>query len=98
MYARITTTQISPENVEEATRMTRDVIVPAAQGKKGFKGYLAPGDRATGKTLVITPWETEADRGTSSPGSEYYREVMSKIAPLFRAKPVVKNLEVMMQV
>jgi len=98
MYARITTTQISPENVEEATRITRDVIVPAAQSEKGFKGYLALGDRATGKTQVITLWETEADRDTSGPGSEYYGEVMSKIAPLFTSAPVVENLEVMIQV
>ena len=98
MYARVTSTQIAPANIEEATRITRDVVIPAAQRAKGFKGYLALGDRATGKTLVITLWETAADRDASGPTSEYYREVMAKIAPLFTAQPVVDNLEVIIHV
>lgn len=98
MYARVTSTQISPDKVEEATRITRDIVIPAAQREKGFKGYMALGDRATGKSLSITFWDTAADMEASGPGSAYYREVMARIAPLFMAPPVVDNLEVIVQV
>jgi quinol monooxygenase YgiN len=98
MYARVTTVQIAPGNVDEATNITREAVIPAAQQAKGFKGYWALGDRATGKSVVITLWETEADRDASGPGSAYYQEVMAKIAPLFTAPPIVENLEVIIQV
>jgi quinol monooxygenase YgiN len=98
MYARVTSVQISPDHVDEATRLTRDIIIPAAQREKGFKGYMVLGDRAMGKSLSITFWETAADMQASGPGSEYYREVMARIAPLFTAPPVVDNLEVIVQV
>ena len=98
LHARVTSIQISPDKIEEATRITRDIIIPAAQREKGFTGYMALGDRATGKSLSITFWETAADLEASGPGSEYYREVMDRIAPLFTAPPLVDNLEVIVQV
>ena len=98
MHARVTSIQVSPDKIEEATRITRDIIIPAAQREKGFKGYMVLGDRATGKSLSITFWETAADMDASGPTSAYYREVMAGIAPLFTAPPVVDNLEVIVQV
>jgi quinol monooxygenase YgiN len=97
MYARVSTAQIKPDRWDEAIRATEDIIVPAAKKQKGFKGYLGLGDRVTGKSIVVTFWETEADRQASSQDTPYYHEVISKIAPLLNAAPVAEDLEVVIQ-
>ena len=94
MFARVTSTQIDTDRWDEANRTTEDIVVPAAKQQKGFKGYLGLGD----KTIVVTFWETEADRQASGEGSEYYQEVMSRVAPLLTVEPVVEDLEVTIQV
>ncbi len=97
MYARVTTSQINPDQTDEATNIVRDSLVPAAEQQKGFAGYLLLGDRGTGKGISITLWETEADREASGPGSNYYSELMPKMMPLFTAELIVEDLEVLVQ-
>ena len=97
MYARVTTIQGNPDQIDEATNLVRDTIVPALQQRTGFEGYLLLADRGTGKGITITLWDSEADREASGPGSEAYKEVMAKVAPLLTAEPVVENLEVLVQ-
>jgi quinol monooxygenase YgiN len=94
MYARVTFSQVSPDRIDEAVSLLRDSLVPAARQQKGFKGYLLLGDRAVGKGISISMWETESDRAASDQPSEYYREVTARIAPFFTAQPVVENYEV----
>ena len=97
MYARVTTSQGNPDQIDEATALVRDTIVPAAKQRTGFAGYLALVDRETGKGITITLWESEGDREASGPGSDGYKEVMAKVAHLLTAEPVVENLEVLVQ-
>ena len=97
MYARVTTTQGNPDQIDEAINIVRDLILPAAQERSGFSGYLLLADRGTGKGITISLWESEADREASGPGSEAYKEVISKVAHLLTAEPVVENLEVLVQ-
>jgi hypothetical protein len=97
MYARVTTTQGNPDMVDEALEIVRNSILPAARSQKGFKGYLLLGDRATGKSFGITIWETETDRDATSQDSEYLRENLAKLAPLFSAQPIIEDFEVLIQ-
>ena len=94
MYARVTFSQVSPDSVDQALDIVRDSIVPATKQEKGFKGYILLTDRAEGKSINITLWETEADRKASDQASEYYGEAIAQIADLFTAAPVVENYEV----
>ncbi len=97
MYARVTTSQGNPEQVDEATNIVRDSVVPAARQQKGFAGYILLGDRGTGKAITISLWETEADREASGAGSEYYNEVIAMVTPFLTAEPIAEDLEVLVQ-
>ena len=98
MYARVTTTQIQLEKVDEAIRLWRDSVMPAAKAQKGFKsGYLLV-DRKTGKGVSFGLWETEADVQATGEGSAYLQEQLAKFASLFTAPPVVEHYEVGAQV
>jgi len=78
---------------DEAESIMRDSVLPMMRQQKGFKNYCSYVDRASGKAINITVWETEADRQASSQASEYYREAIAKVAPIFMAPPVVENYE-----
>ena len=94
MYARVTTTQISPENIEEAIRLWRDSVMPAAREQKGFKSGRLLVDRKTGKGISIGLWETETDLRASGEGSAYLQEQLAKFASLFTAPPTIEHYEV----
>ena len=66
MFARVTTTQGSPEQYDETARYTREQLVPAVQGMPGLKGAYFFGDRQTGKGISITLWETEESMRASA--------------------------------
>ena len=59
MFARVTTLQASPDQVDAATRSTREEVLPAARQLEGFRGLITLTDRSTGKAMAVTLWETE---------------------------------------
>ncbi len=65
MFARVTTFQPRPDQVNAAIRNFRERVLPEAQKQKGFKGTLLLVDRKSGNTLGITLWESEADMKAS---------------------------------
>ncbi len=97
MYARVTTTPISPYRLEEAISLARDTTLPAARQQKGFKGYLLLVDKSAGMAITITFWQEEDDRQISGPNSAYYKDSISKIVPLLTGAPVVEDFEVALQ-
>ena len=54
MYARVTTTPISPYRLDEAIRLAEDSTMPAASKQPGFKGYLMLVDKSSGMAMTIT--------------------------------------------
>lgn len=94
MYARVTTTQVSPDKIEEAILLWRDSVMPAAKQQKGFRSGRLMVDRKTGKAVSVGLWETEADAGATSEGSAYMRAQLTKFASLFTAPPVIQHYEV----
>jgi hypothetical protein len=98
MYARITTTPITPYRLDEAISLSRETTLPAARQQTGFKGYLLLVDRSAGVAITITFWQDEQDRQITGPNSAYYKDSISKIVPLLTGAPVVEDFEVALQV
>jgi heme-degrading monooxygenase HmoA len=94
MYARVTTTHISPAKTDEAIQIWRDSVMPAAKRQKGFRSARLLVDRKTGKSLSVVTWETSADALATGESSAYLKEQLAKFASLFTAPPVVEQFEV----
>jgi heme-degrading monooxygenase HmoA len=60
MNARVTTTQSTPENLDDAVRRFKEEALPSITAMEGFKGAYLLIDRATGKVVNVSLWETEA--------------------------------------
>ncbi len=59
MYARLTTIEGAPDKMDEATRHVQEQTLPQLQKMDGFKGFVALGDRNSGRLLGVTFWEDE---------------------------------------
>jgi heme-degrading monooxygenase HmoA len=59
VYARVSTLEGSPEQIDEGLRFLREELLPTGKEDPGFKGLIALGDRQSGKALSITLWESE---------------------------------------
>jgi hypothetical protein len=61
MYARLTTVQGKPEQLEDAIRVIENDVIPASKVMPGFKNGYWYADRKSGKLLGLTLFETEKD-------------------------------------
>ncbi len=59
MFARVSTYEGPPEQLDQAITHGRERILPAIRNVPGFSGILYLADRETGKALTITLWESE---------------------------------------
>jgi heme-degrading monooxygenase HmoA len=59
MHARVTTIQGAPDKVDDVTRQTQEQTLPQLRQMEGFEGFVALGDRQSGKMLGVSFWESE---------------------------------------
>ena len=59
MYARVTTIEGAPDRMDDAERHVREQTLSQLQEMDGFKGFVALGDRQSGKLLGVAVWESE---------------------------------------
>jgi heme-degrading monooxygenase HmoA len=59
MHARLTTIEGVPDKMDDATRHVREQTLSQLQQMEGFRGFVALGDRQSGKLLGLAFWESE---------------------------------------
>src|ERR687890_971923 len=59
MYARVTTIQGAPAKMDDAKGHTQEQTLSQLQEMEGFKGFVALGDRQSGKLIGVSFWESE---------------------------------------
>jgi heme-degrading monooxygenase HmoA len=59
IFARISTLEGSPDQVDEGLRHVREQVLPLMQQQDGFKGFIALSDRQSGKVIGVSLWESE---------------------------------------
>ena len=59
MYARSTTVQGSPQKLDEGIAYVRDQVMPMVEQMDGCVGLSMLADRASGRCIVTTAWETQ---------------------------------------
>ncbi len=59
MHARMSTLEGPPDRMDEGLRHVREQVLPLLQQQDGFKGFVALGDRQSGKLIGVSFWENE---------------------------------------
>lgn len=59
MWARVSTYEGPPDGIDDAVDYANREVVPKLRQTDGFQGLYALADRASGKTMSITLWDSE---------------------------------------
>jgi heme-degrading monooxygenase HmoA len=86
MFARVTMVAPIPDKSDEAIRLFRESIIPAAKSQKGFRKAYFLNNRETGEGIFMTLWESKED-GIASEKTGYYQEQLDKFQGLLAATP-----------
>lgn len=90
MHARVILGRVKLDKQEEAIKIYKESVEPAAKEQKGFKGMHLLTDPETNKFISITIWETERDM-LAGESSGYLQEQLHKIATLFVGPPSIQH-------
>lgn len=94
MHARLLTAQVSPGKMDEFIQLWHDKILTTYQEQTGWKNARLLVDRQTGKAILLSQWETEAEGMATSTGSAQGQKVHAIIGHLLTGRPVVEHYEV----
>lgn len=93
MYARQSTLQAGPDQIDTGIRTFNEQILPAARQLKGFAGAQLLADRKSGRVVGITYWETEeALRDSEAKANELRRTAATQMQAT--GEPLVERFEV----
>jgi heme-degrading monooxygenase HmoA len=59
MHARVTTLEVPPDRMDDATRHVQEQVLPRLSQMEGFKGFIALSSRQSGKLQGVAFWESE---------------------------------------
>lgn len=93
MFARLTIMHIDIEKIDDAIKVYKKSVVPAAREQKGFRGAYLLADRKTGKGISLTLWRNEED-ALANEKNRYYQEQLVKFVPFFISAPIREGYEV----
>jgi heme-degrading monooxygenase HmoA len=74
VHARVTTLEGPPDNLDRAAQHVREQLLPQLREQEGFKGFIALGDRQSGKLLGVVLWESEDALRTSEEAASRMRD------------------------
>ena len=86
MYARVIFGKILTQNENVVTSFYRNEVVPTTRQQPGFKGIIQMVNPATGETLSISLWETEADMKATE-NTDYDKQQFAKLTSFDATRP-----------
>jgi len=90
MHARVILGRVKLNKQDEAIRIYKESVEPAAKEQKGFKNMNLLTDPDTNKFISITIWETKNDM-VAGESSGYLQKQLEKIAALFVGPPTIQH-------
>ena len=74
MHARVTTLQVPPDRIDDATRHVREQVLPRLSQMEGFEGMVALASSQSGKLQGVAFWESEEALNATDQGVVPIRE------------------------
>ena len=79
MFARVSTIQAPTEGIDEGARLIQERVIPDMQRQRGYQGGYWMIDRQTGRTLVVTLWESQEALQASAAAAERSRTEATQV-------------------
>jgi heme-degrading monooxygenase HmoA len=94
MYARSTTIQADPQQMDAGIAVVRDEVMPALMTMPGFVGLSMLADRGSGRVIATSSWDSEESMHASESGVHDLR--MRAAEAMGGSQPEVGEWEVAM--
>jgi heme-degrading monooxygenase HmoA len=91
VYARTTTIQAQPSNIDAGIAFVRDEVMPALQDMDGYVGLSLLVDRRSGQCIATSAWETDEAQRASA---ERIGPVRDRAAEAFGGSATVADWEI----
>jgi len=96
MFARILRFQTKIDQIDEASKLFKESVIPLCKNQKGYKGSFFLADRKTAHCIPITLWESEEDM-IATEHSRFFQEQLVKFMSFFIGPTVREIYEVVVQ-
>jgi heme-degrading monooxygenase HmoA len=96
MFVRQTIIHTAIDKIDEAAKLFEESVIPAFQAQKGYQGASFISDRATGKSICVSLWDSEQD-AIANEKSHVYQEQLVKFMNLFTMDPFREGYELVVQ-
>ena len=97
MYARVIQFPLKPESIAEATAYFQESVGPALLKHEGFKNGRMLTNSETNKGLMVTLWDSEANR-LAAESNGFLQDVLKQMKDYFAGPPTVDYYEVAVHV
>ena len=94
MHARATTLQLDPARIDDAVRRLEEEDIPRWKELDGFKGFTLLADRASGRVVGTSFWESAQAMDASEDAVSPSRERAAQAGGASQA-PIVQRYEVL---
>lgn len=93
MHVRIVTVQIRSDKASGLVDIFRNALLPELRRQPGFRGARLLTDAESGRAVMETSWDTQADLQTTE-ASGWFREQLARFQPVLSAPPDTARYEV----
>lgn len=97
MHARVFTFIVKSDKIEAFTNIHCKEVMPALQKQAGFKGSRLLVDPASGKSMIVTLWESRAVMQANE-DTGWFRAQLAKFNAVFASPPSRETYEVKVMV
>ena len=90
MFARLFSSIIRNENLDELIRVWRDLDTPEMKSIKGYRGAYLLTNRKTGKAISMTLWDSEED-AIANEQNDYVQKQVNRFYKDLLTKPLTRE-------
>jgi heme-degrading monooxygenase HmoA len=95
MYAALVNYSVKPGHLDEAIRLWREEVEPAAEGQPGYEGSVLLVEPANNRLVVVAYWDTKAHDDAFATGPwRAGSDLRNKIDVLLSEEPSRVEMEV----
>ncbi|MCR4410263.1 MAG: hypothetical protein QHH43_07130 [Candidatus Saccharicenans sp.] len=96
MIARVTIFHVRPEKVEEAIKLYETSVIPETRMQNGFTGGYLLTDRASGRGMSLTFWQTQ-EHVVASEENLHYQQQLVKFLDMFASPPIKEQYTISLE-
>jgi len=95
MHARVNTTSVAPDQLDEFAAALKALVPRVLPQSPGLRSAVVLADRGTGKVILISRWDSEAAGDAAEPA---YQEAMRELGQFIAEPPARERYDILLEI